>query len=100
MGVQLVKYDELDCLIHGIHYINSNFMQECYYWSNPQCIGQSKQVPYDFDADPYPYLVVNIGSGVSILAVESAEKYDRISGTRYLCVYLIIIINYVMSNPK
>ena len=29
----------------------------------------------------YPYLVVNIGSGVSILKVTSAGKYERISGT-------------------
>jgi len=81
LGVQLVKYDELECLIHGIHFINSNCVNECYYWNNLYCLEKAEKVPYDFDNDPYPYLVVNIGSGVSILSVESADKFSRISGT-------------------
>lgn len=81
LGVQLVKYDELECLIHGIHFINSHCINECYYWNNLNCLERSEKVPYDFTNDPYPYLVVNIGSGVSILSVESAEKFSRISGT-------------------
>ena len=32
-------------------------------------------------SNSYPYIVVNIGSGVSILLVKSAKKYKRISGT-------------------
>ncbi|XP_032234034.1 pantothenate kinase 3 isoform X2 [Nematostella vectensis] len=83
LGVQLVKYDELECLIHGIHFINDHFHQECYYWTwgDQYSIAQATKVPYGFDSDPFPYLVVNIGSGVSIMAVYSAEKFDRISGT-------------------
>lgn len=81
LGVQLVKYDELECLIHGIHFINSSCINECYYWNNLHCLEKSEKVPYNFDLNPYPYIVVNIGSGVSILFVESAEKFSRISGT-------------------
>ncbi|CAG7723162.1 unnamed protein product, partial [Allacma fusca] len=29
----------------------------------------------------FPYLLVNIGSGVSILKVDSEEQYNRIGGT-------------------
>ena len=82
LGVQLVKYDELECLIHGIHFINSCCVHEFYYWNNLHCLEKSEKVPYDFTNDSYPYIVVNIGSGVSILSVESAEKFSRISGTR------------------
>ena len=34
-------------------------------------------------ADPniFPYLLVNIGSGVSILKVESEEEFERVGGT-------------------
>ena len=32
-------------------------------------------------ADTYPYLLVTIGSGVSILMVESESKFERIGGT-------------------
>ena len=31
--------------------------------------------------DTYPYLLVTIGSGVSILMVESESKFERIGGT-------------------
>lgn len=77
-----MKYDELECLIHGIHFINSSCINECYYWNNLHCLEKSEKVPYNFDLNPYPYIVVNIGSGVSILFVESTEKFSRISGTR------------------
>jgi type II pantothenate kinase len=30
----------------------------------------------------YPYLVVNMGSGVSMLAVRSADDFQRVSGSR------------------
>ena len=32
-------------------------------------------------ADTYPYLLVTIGSGVSVLMVESESKFERIGGT-------------------
>ncbi|XP_068709646.1 pantothenate kinase 3-like isoform X2 [Montipora foliosa] len=83
LGVQLVKYDELECLVNGIHFINSHSVNECYYWNNLHCVEKSKKVSYDFQNDAYPYLVVNIGSGVSVLLVESAENFSRISGTSF-----------------
>lgn len=154
VNLRLHKYDELDCLIHGIHFIDRhNHSSECYYFTNRHaaqwrtaqtpashchpvsdpspshlastdkpcscCVncacrsGTSKEawdsgmpngtstgvdedtgshrehsdfegdwvkVPFDF-RNPYPYLVVNIGSGVSILAVYSSSYYKRVSGT-------------------
>jgi len=35
--------------------------------------------PFDF-RDPYPYIVVNVGSGVSVLLVKSPDSYCRVSG--------------------
>lgn len=82
LNLQLHKFDELDCLIQGIHYIDRlNTLSECYYWSNPTDPENCKREPYDFK-NPYPYLVVNIGSGVSILAVKSPRDFKRVSGTR------------------
>ncbi|XP_069725416.1 pantothenate kinase 3 isoform X2 [Phaenicophaeus curvirostris] len=37
-------------------------------------------MPFNLD-DPYPLLVVNIGSGVSILSVHSKDDYKRVTGT-------------------
>ncbi|EDV20060.1 uncharacterized protein TRIADDRAFT_61521 [Trichoplax adhaerens] len=84
LGMKLRKYDELECLIKGIHYIYAhNPLSECYFWEGVTSDGSSpnaRKVPYDF-GDPYPYIVVNFGSGVSILAVQSPDEYYRVTGS-------------------
>lgn len=81
LGIELRKTDELDSIIIGIHYIDKfNSDRECYYLENPLDDAKCVKVPYDF-SQPYPYLVVNIGSGVSILAVYSSNSYSRVSGS-------------------
>jgi len=104
VNMNLAKFDELDSLIRGMLYVETTNPRECYYWSNPTDDSKCQKVPYDF-SEPYPFLVrveifccvlfwlvkllidcilqlVNIGSGVSILAVYGSENYKRISGTR------------------
>ncbi|XP_043407655.1 pantothenate kinase 1 isoform X3 [Chelonia mydas] len=81
--LQLHKLDELDCLIQGLLYVDSvgfNGQPECYYFENPTAPEQCQKKPYCLD-NPYPMLLVNIGSGVSILAVYSKDNYKRVTGT-------------------
>ena len=81
VNLGLHKFDELDSLIHGIHFIEAYNQHECYYYKDPlndKC--SETETPFDF-SHPYPFLVVNIGSGVSILAVHSPEKYKRVGGS-------------------
>ena len=80
VNMQLHKFDELDSLLHGLHYIENNNSHELYYWEEPTDDRLCRKVPFDF-SQPYPYLVVNIGSGVSILAVYGPDEYKRVSGT-------------------
>ena len=83
VNLDLRKFDELDCIIQGIHFIDRHSPRcECYYFDNPENTEQCEKKPFDF-RNPYPYIVVNIGSGVSILCVRSPTDYKRISGTRY-----------------
>lgn len=82
--LQLLKLDELDCLIKGVLYIDSvvtNGPPECYYYENPTDTEHCKQKAYPLE-NPYPLLLVNIGSGVSIMAVYSKDNYKRVTGTR------------------
>lgn len=82
--LQLHKLDELDCLIRGVLYIDSVMSSgpsECYYFENPTDPDHCVQKPYTLE-NPYPLLLVNIGSGVSILAVYSESNYKRVTGTR------------------
>ncbi|KAH7638821.1 pantothenate kinase 1-like protein [Dermatophagoides farinae] len=78
--LQLHKFDELDSLIHGLHYIEASNPHECYYFENARSPSLALKRPFDFSR-PYPFLVVNIGSGVSILAVYSPDSYRRVSGS-------------------
>ncbi|KAG7511378.1 pantothenate kinase 3-like isoform X1 [Solea senegalensis] len=81
--LQLHKLDELDCLIRGVLYIDSVMSSgpsECYYFENPTDPDHCVQRPYTLE-NPYPLLLVNIGSGVSILAVYSENNYRRVTGT-------------------
>lgn len=71
MGFELVKIDELESLVHGYQQIlNYNTMYT---------INKSKQKNYINSTD-FPHLIVNIGSGVSIIKVDN-EKIERIGGT-------------------
>lgn len=57
MNLTLHKFDELDCLIRGIEYIEDNNMdRECYFYINPRSEETCEKVTYDF-SDPYPFLV-------------------------------------------
>ncbi|XP_066535722.1 pantothenate kinase 2, mitochondrial isoform X2 [Hoplias malabaricus] len=81
--LQLLKLDELDCLIKGVLYIDSVVSSghpECYYYENPTDPEQCQQKVYNLE-NPYPLLLVNIGSGVSILAVYAKDNYKRVTGT-------------------
>ncbi|RHY31587.1 hypothetical protein DYB32_003349 [Aphanomyces invadans] len=64
LGISLQKCDELDCLIRGMVFVMRHVADECYTFK-----------------ELYPFLLVNIGSGVSILKVTSETEYHRVSGT-------------------
>ena len=70
----------MESLIRGIHYFCNNCSDECYYWNNPNDPIAAKRELFDLDPDNNPYIVVNIGSGVSILHVSSRKEFKRIGG--------------------
>ncbi|XP_060523462.1 pantothenate kinase 3 isoform X2 [Cylas formicarius] len=80
VNLKLAKFDEFETLLKGLLYVDKNNSKECYYWAEPTDETKCAKVKYDFSS-PYPFLIVNIGSGVSILAVYSSSNYRRISGT-------------------
>lgn len=78
LGLSVDMEDELECLISGCNFLLKNITDEVFEYQrhgNPE---------YKFNnADPnvFPYLLVNIGSGVSIMKVESDDNYERIGGS-------------------
>lgn len=74
LGFELVKIDELESLVHGYQQIiNYNTM---YTISKAP---QTRQKKYS-NAMEFPHLIVNIGSGVSVIKVHD-NSIERIGGT-------------------
>jgi type II pantothenate kinase len=76
------KIDELDCLIAGLNFLLENVRDECYYLETPEKPLTSKRISIQIsESKQYPYLLVNIGSGVSILRVDSETSFTRVGGS-------------------
>uniref|UniRef100_A0A674MJG2 Pantothenate kinase 3 n=1 Tax=Takifugu rubripes TaxID=31033 RepID=A0A674MJG2_TAKRU len=61
-NLELLKLDELDCLIHGLLYVDRvgfNGHPECYYFQNPSDTQSCMKTPCTLD-NPFPMLLVNI----------------------------------------
>ncbi|XP_034111484.1 pantothenate kinase 3 isoform X1 [Drosophila albomicans] len=80
VNMKLAKFDELDTLIKGILFADMHNSTECYYYENAREILKSEKRAFNF-SQPFPFILVNVGSGVSILAVYGPDNYKRISGT-------------------
>ncbi len=78
--------DEMATLVRGMAFLLEHFPAEAYSFTGPT--GRARSVS-SFDVETprpscgqkYPFLVVNVGSGVSFLLVESRTSWRRVSGT-------------------
>ncbi|KIH87440.1 type II pantothenate kinase [Sporothrix brasiliensis 5110] len=76
MGIDVLSEDEMECLIMGLDFFITEIPREVFTYSETD--------PMHFAApsdDIYPYMLVNIGSGVSMLKVSGPHKYVRVGGT-------------------
>ncbi|XP_037953775.1 pantothenate kinase 1-like [Teleopsis dalmanni] len=80
LNLDLSKIDEVDALIKGIFFAEDQNRSECYYYENCANITECEKRAFDFSKS-YPFILVNIGSGVSILAVHGSDNYERVSGS-------------------
>ena len=79
LGLRIAKEDEMECMIKGCNFLLRNITEESFSY-------QKKDDPvYTFQTsnpqDMFPYLLVTIGSGVSVLKVDAEDKFTRIGGT-------------------
>ncbi|XP_061197383.1 4'-phosphopantetheine phosphatase-like [Saccostrea echinata] len=78
LGVVIEKEDEMSCLIEGCNFLLKNIPDEAFLY---QRHAESMYKFQGVSRDIFPYLLVNIGSGVSLIKVESEDTYQRIGGT-------------------
>ncbi|XP_057988510.1 pantothenate kinase 2 isoform X2 [Hevea brasiliensis] len=76
LGVSLDKEDEMDCLVAGANFLLKAIRHEAF----THMEGHKEFVQIDHN-DLFPYLLVNIGSGVSMIKVDGDGKFERVSGT-------------------
>jgi len=79
-GFEVNKLDEMESLIKGLNFLLLNVPNESFRFT------KEKRREYESfqegtKNDVFPYLLVNIGSGVSILRVDGVGKYERVSGS-------------------
>ncbi|KAE9349358.1 hypothetical protein PF008_g6944 [Phytophthora fragariae] len=80
-GIELEKYDEIECTILGLHLLLTTLSDEVYTFEvvdfNSLAASRVKIIQTDVNEDVYPYLLVSIGSGVSVLYVKGPGDYER-----------------------
>ncbi|KAL6465090.1 hypothetical protein MHYP_G00274070 [Metynnis hypsauchen] len=78
LKLKVDKEDEMTCLIKGCNFVLRNIPHEAFVYAKH---ADSEFRFQNTHPDIFPYLLVNIGSGVSIVKVESEDKYERIGGS-------------------
>lgn len=87
LGITLQPVDELGVVIKGISWLVKRSIQQEICWLGEQTVFQQghhleSECHYlDPEQDLFPFILVNIGSGVSVVKVEGIDKFERISGS-------------------
>jgi len=79
LGVNVEREDEMECLIRGLDFFITEIPKEVFTYND---VDPDNAVKYqETRSDIYPYLLVNIGSGVSMIKVSGPSQFQRIGGT-------------------
>lgn len=74
VNVKLEKRDELDSLIQGMLFADTNNSHECYYWSDPKEEDSCHKMTYDF-SQPYPFLVSDLDFSLVLVLLFSFSMF-------------------------
>ena len=77
LGLKVIREDEMDCLIKGSNFLLNNIPNEAFSFKK----NGNPEISFEKIGCEFPYLLVNIGSGVSMLKVDSDEHFERVGGT-------------------
>jgi len=77
LGIDLLRLDEMKCLVNGTNFLLTKLAYESFSLSETG----ERSYREDVSENVFPFLLVNIGSGVSVLKVDSATSYERVSGS-------------------
>lgn len=83
LPMKIVAKDEMECLIKGLDWFITKIPNEIFIYNLMDNDTQFISDPYTHDNQIYPYLLVNIGSGVSMIKVTGPgpKGFERIGGS-------------------
>lgn len=76
LGVEITREEEMECLISGLDFFITQIPEEVFSYSVDKPMSFAESRP-----NIYPYLLVNIGSGVSMIKVTGPNNFGRIGGS-------------------
>ena len=76
LGVEVLREDEMGCLIMGLDLFITEIPREIFSYADSDSMHFEEP-----RANIYPYLLVNIGSGVSMVKVAGSKQFERVGGT-------------------
>lgn len=77
LALKICKLDEMECLIKGLDWLITKIPHEIFYYD----LELDNTITIPTATDIYPYLLVNIGSGVSMVKVTGPGAHERIGGS-------------------
>ncbi|KAJ5800882.1 uncharacterized protein N7518_002950 [Penicillium psychrosexuale] len=78
LNVNILREEEMECLIIGLDFFITEIPNEVFTYSD----ADAEPLQYaEARPDVYPYLLVNIGSGVSMIKVSGPRQFERVGGT-------------------
>ncbi|CAJ0578263.1 unnamed protein product, partial [Mesorhabditis spiculigera] len=81
LGVNVHRVDEMEALIEGCDFLLNNNEDESFTYDNTAVGIEKFQYKPITSEMVFPFLLVNIGTGISILKVNSRSSYERIGGS-------------------
>ncbi|KAI9927887.1 hypothetical protein ASPWEDRAFT_135881 [Aspergillus wentii DTO 134E9] len=76
LNIDIIREEEMECLITGLDFFITEIPNEVFTYSDDEPMQFAEARP-----DVYPYLLVNIGSGVSMIKVSGPSQFQRVGGT-------------------
>ena len=76
LGIILEREDEMACMVAGCNFLLQAVRNEAFEYGDGELTFKEIE-----PATMYPYLLVNIGSGVSMVRVDNENSFNRVSGT-------------------
>ncbi|GMH65830.1 hypothetical protein TrRE_jg7979 [Triparma retinervis] len=84
VGIDMVKHGEMETMVKGIEFLLGNRVGECYSYKDVGLETERKALRDSvISSSSYPYIVVSIGTGVSLILVTGPgrDQFRRVSGS-------------------